>query len=164
MLFVLFWYQMIYSPFQSGAPTLALTFSVCKFVCLFYKILKTTFVGPRSCASLLPLMFAHVRSCSAPLMLCSAHVRSCSAPLMLCSAHVRSLCSAHVLITLVPRPNHEFRAFFKVQIINFSSISFLGSLGTQPVPTRVPGVQSIFRGDSLSSSHSVSHCIILIYQ
>ena len=45
---------------------------------LLANLLKTTFVGPRSCASLHPLMF----------------------------------CSAHVLITLVPRPNHEFRAFF----------------------------------------------------
>ena len=46
------------------------------------------------------------RSCSAPLMFCSAHVRSCSAPLM--------FCSAHALITLVPRPYHEFCAFFFV--------------------------------------------------
>ena len=49
-------------------------------------------------------------------MFCFAYVRSCSAPLMFAHVLLRlcslMFCSAHVLITLVPRPNHEFRAFF----------------------------------------------------
>ena len=58
----------------------------------------------RSCSA--PLMFAHVllHSCFAPLMFAHVLLRSCFAPLM--------FCFAHVLITLVTRPNHDFRAFF----------------------------------------------------
>ena len=50
-------------------------------------------------------MFSHVLLLSCSLIFCFAHVLLCS-----CSAPLMS-CSAQVLITLVPRPNHEFRAF-----------------------------------------------------